>query len=66
MTPSNSEHEQFDADVTLNEKRQGQVWASVDAILDVIERERAGLNLFGQKVEMLNASREPRLQPSEQ
>lgn len=65
MTPTNSEYEQFDADGSLNEKRQGQVLASVGAILDMIERERAGLHLFGEKVEMLKASRELRLQRSE-
>ncbi len=45
------------------EEREGQVWASVGALLSVIERERTGLHLFKQGVEMLKAN-EHRLQPS--
>ena len=44
--------------------RGGEVWASVGALLEVIERERAGLELFGQRVEMLSAG-EQRLQAGE-
>lgn len=44
--------------------RRGEVWASVGALLEVIERERAGLELFGQRVEMLSAG-EQRLQAGE-
>jgi hypothetical protein len=40
------------------EEREHRVRESVGELLQVIERERAGLNLFGETVEMLGAKRE--------